>query len=533
MRIIWVMMLAFLSGTLSSIEQARVAALPPELCDNALDDDGDGRIDLQDEDCVCEVAEARSLIPNPSFEQLDCCPQNQAELDCAVGWLQASEATTDFMNECGWRGWSAFPAPTPIPDGKGFVGFRNGRVVQDVFYPNWKEYLGTCLTEPMKAGEHYRIQFDLGFTDTLNSPPIDIAFFGHRSCSVLPFGEDNPDLGCPSNDTAAWVQLGVLRASGKGNWSREVIDVRVAEQINAIVIGPDCSEQDYAFDTYYFLDNLILDQRSDFDFEIRTQQHPCDPRFTLEVALMAEANYQWYHNGIALLNEKSRELRIKTGPGNYQVRVTQSGDCKLSAVYSHQIPVLTGMTEAIICEGEIFEFFGEVLDQPGLYQHLLKSKYHCDSLVYLELQVLEPSYGIQEAWILPGEQLQYANQVFSQAGVYQVALQNQYGCDSLMELHILEEALFIPNAFSPNGDGLNDHFQVYSGMAQVEELLIFTRWGELVYQQQEPSGGHDKLAWNGERNGHPLPEGTYVYLLKMRSAHGEGRTYGGTLHLIR
>ena len=48
-----------------------------EICDNGVDDDGDGRVDQNDEDCFCELAEAVSLIPNPSFENQDCCPNNR------------------------------------------------------------------------------------------------------------------------------------------------------------------------------------------------------------------------------------------------------------------------------------------------------------------------------------------------------------------------------------------------------------------------------------------------------------------------
>ena len=55
-----------------------------EICDNAIDDDLDGLIDLNDPDCTCESTEPVSLIPNPSFEDLDCCPDNRSQLNCAT-----------------------------------------------------------------------------------------------------------------------------------------------------------------------------------------------------------------------------------------------------------------------------------------------------------------------------------------------------------------------------------------------------------------------------------------------------------------
>ena len=58
-----------------------------EICDNAIDDDGDGMIDLNDQDCFCMTPTPESLIPNPSFEEQDCCPSTRSELDCATGWI--------------------------------------------------------------------------------------------------------------------------------------------------------------------------------------------------------------------------------------------------------------------------------------------------------------------------------------------------------------------------------------------------------------------------------------------------------------
>ncbi|MEL6717894.1 MAG: hypothetical protein AAFP82_04195, partial [Bacteroidota bacterium] len=81
----------FLSFSTSSME---------EICDNALDDDRDGLIDINDPDCVCEVLEPISLIPNPSFEDLNCCPSGRSQLNCAEVWIQASEPTTDLIHSC-------------------------------------------------------------------------------------------------------------------------------------------------------------------------------------------------------------------------------------------------------------------------------------------------------------------------------------------------------------------------------------------------------------------------------------------------
>jgi hypothetical protein len=108
----------------------------PEICDNAIDDDGDGLIDLNDPDCSCADDITQLFIANPSFEELDCCPSNGAAVHCASGWVQASDRSTDFLHTCGWNGWAEFPPPLPYPDGVGAIGFRDGRVTQAG--PEWK-----------------------------------------------------------------------------------------------------------------------------------------------------------------------------------------------------------------------------------------------------------------------------------------------------------------------------------------------------------------------------------------------------------
>lgn len=160
-----------------------------EICDNGIDDDGDGLIDLNDPECTCELLEPESLIPNPSFEQLNCCPSDLEQLHCAKFWIQASTPTTDFIHACGWMGYERYPPPWPFPDGNGVLGFRDGIFLRNENpQRNWKEYAGACLINPMRKGVEYRFEFYVGFVSPDISPPINISFFGTTECANLPFG---------------------------------------------------------------------------------------------------------------------------------------------------------------------------------------------------------------------------------------------------------------------------------------------------------------------------------------------------------
>src|SRR5687767_5292395 len=111
-----------------------------EICDNGVDDDNDGLVDLKDvAECRCTgigtTQQAASLIPNASFEQMDCCPSTFSMMDCATSWIQATEATSDYFNNCDY----VAPAITnaglvPFPDGNGAVG--------TLFLHDWQEYVG-------------------------------------------------------------------------------------------------------------------------------------------------------------------------------------------------------------------------------------------------------------------------------------------------------------------------------------------------------------------------------------------------------
>ena len=129
-----------------------------EICDNGIDDDGDGLIDLNDiTDCDCGgVGDTvvSSLIPNSSFENMDCCPQTWSELYCATDWVQASGATSDFFNTCGYiPGNMSTTGLIPLPDGEGAVG--------GIIAGGWQEYVGSCLLAPMLAGQGYTLEFYL------------------------------------------------------------------------------------------------------------------------------------------------------------------------------------------------------------------------------------------------------------------------------------------------------------------------------------------------------------------------------------
>lgn len=88
--------------------------------------------------------------------------------------------------------------------------------------------------------------------------------------------------------------------------------------------------------------------------------------------------------------------------------------------------------------------------------------------------------------------------------------------------------LFPPNAFSPNGDDVNDEFLVQGKYILSYEIQIFNRWGELMYESKDMSKG-----WDGKYKGEICQPGLYYYRIYAKGTKNQVKIITGTLHLLR
>jgi gliding motility-associated-like protein len=96
----------------------------------------------------------------------------------------------------------------------------------------------------------------------------------------------------------------------------------------------------------------------------------------------------------------------------------------------------------------------------------------------------------------------------------------------------LDDAIswFVPNAFTPNGDGENDLFMPVLRNMELIKLEVFNRWGEQMWMTEDPS----TMGWNGMHVGEiEVVPGAYVWKLQMRKSDGQLMTKSGSLNLIR
>ncbi|PHR45410.1 MAG: hypothetical protein COA32_13275 [Fluviicola sp.] len=319
-----------------------------EICDNGIDDTGNGLIDLNDPDCDCDgfgqSQAIPSLIPNPSFEDNSCCPSSYSQLSCADTWIQATTATSDYFN-CGYSFGASDNAGLTPPDGDAYVGA--------IYSDGWMEYVGACLLQPMNAGETYTLSFNIasvpmdnfGGTCNMNYSDVDVTIYGSDNCGALPVGT----TGCPSNASAQWDIISTETYSPDGNWEIITFEITPTQNINAVMIGAPCTlPPDYNGSCYaYFMyDNLILASNSFFNsLNIDQQGSFCSNDLTLEAtADSVGGDWQWYFEGVALVGETDAILDLSglgLGEGEYNVMYTIGDDCDVEnhIVDPPQLPV--------------------------------------------------------------------------------------------------------------------------------------------------------------------------------------------------
>lgn len=114
-------------------------------------------------------------------------------------------------------------------------------------------------------------------------------------------------------------------------------------------------------------------------------------------------------------------------------------------------------------------------------------------------------------------------------------VENQYGCMDTAYQYInidYKTTVYIPNAFTPNGDNINDYFGLVGEGIQTEgfSMLIYNRWGNLVYQTNNPND-----PWNGKMNntGEIVESGTYVYYIRYTEHTGLDQYVHGQINVVK
>jgi gliding motility-associated-like protein len=162
------------------------------------------------------------------------------------------------------------------------------------------------------------------------------------------------------------------------------------------------------------------------------------------------------------------------------------------------------------------------------------------------LQVDSPNQDLSYSWSLynssvgTGPSYSLSGATESDNGFYSVEAIDSVGCvaQASVEVTIISCDIKIPEAITPNGNGVNEMF-IIEGIAAYPntELIIFNRWGSKVYESKDYQNEWDGSSQNNLNiGGNELPEGTYFYIMKLGGTEGEetyGKIYKGYVYIKR
>ena len=116
---------------------------------------------------------------------------------------------------------------------------------------------------------------------------------------------------------------------------------------------------------------------------------------------------------------------------------------------------------------------------------------------------------------------------------YTLTVTNKNGCTASESVVVNKDCFIdIPNAFSPNDDGVNDYFfprQMLSGKVTQFRMQVLSRWGQVLFETTTIDG----RGWDGRFNGKDQPGGVYLYLIETTLDHSKEEKYTGNVTLIR
>jgi len=322
-----------------------------EICDNAIDDDGDGLIDLFDEDCNCGAglnAQELNAIANPGFDSSSCCPPQiwtNNNLNCVDDWSASNTNWgawgLQYLNSCDTCGlynfwWNTLlPPECSSPSANGFLGLIYWS--NNVNWVNYN-YASSCLNIPFTPNNTYTLDFDV-FNNWWNAnwgwyanDTLRLSLYGTTNCNNIPL---STPIGTSACSDPNWVVLDSIipLVPTDSLWHNYTFNFQPSSTITGIAIGPSCDLTSPTGTFNYhrvFLDNLNLEYSHTYNLAIAESGGFCTNDYLLSATIdTIGGTWQWYQDSIALVGETNAILDITNfGAGDYTARYILSGRCQ-------------------------------------------------------------------------------------------------------------------------------------------------------------------------------------------------------------
>lgn len=487
----------------------------------------------------------QNLVPNCEFELTNGCPTGQGQINRAKYW-KTPGGTSDYCHACNSGNFSV--PYNQWGNQAALSGSGYAHIIS--YYPsqgNFSEYIYTQLACPLQAGQSYEVSFYVSCSEDSHFAIDGIGAFLSVSA---PIQTDNDFIDIGTQVYVSTPQGHVL--DDKNGWEKvygtyianggeKYITIGNFLPVSELTIVPFAS-WNTSIASYYIENVSVIGTTSLIDLGPDTTICPNDT-VILDISGICNISALTWEDG-------SNDTIRKVGPGTYSI----SGEIGCSNFYeditisSTPDPGTFLPADTVRCNGmsidiiptQTFDAYQwqDGSDQPiytsnvdGLFWLEATDQYGCifyDSVDVGNLNA--PSFFLgydtlmcmgSEVILNPGLDSNYNHFTWSDyssdlilavsdSGEYWLHVSNPCGemSDTIfISTYNCDPAIAAPNAFTPNGDGLNDRFELKAENITNFNMYIYDRWGTLIFESKDLQYG-----WDGTFNGNACSGGAYVWL---------------------
>ena len=514
------------------------------------------------------LAGAQNLIPNGGFEKYSSLPDDYGQANRAKYWTNVNlnyegppYGSPDYYHTSGtMEDYFGQILPHKGSGQMGFATYKTDNI-------NFREYISTAFSIPLEAGKHYEVSFYLsngkGGEYTFRSNNIGFHF------SVHPLYQSEAE---PVDAEPYWEIPTIV--SHYDEWQKYSFNITPTEDVHVMTIGNFRDDENTEISpngingAYYFIDHIFV-RPTNYNLQVIGNKDLCYGESTTLYAV-GDFDYRWaISTDPTTIISTDSIMVVKPLITTTYIVYGNNDTTSITISVSDPIPLDLG-PDRLLCQGEKLKLDIATWGATYLWQDSsTKSKYTIRSdgiywvdvtvdgctvrdsiiIVYQALPVVELGHDMimcpgdiitLDAYI-PGADYLWQNE--SNSSNTEVTQPGQYwvevtlnGCSNrdTVNIYFDDEScyceLFVPNAFSPNGDGLND-LLLAKPKCPVDKYSfnVYNRWGSKVFESDQPGEG-----WNGYFNGRLSPVGVYIYQASFNyRGSDKPKVQKGSVTLIR
>jgi len=446
--------------------------------------------------CFVNSTKAQNFVVNGGFEDYDTCPDNMSQLERCRNWYIAYNSP-DFFN-CNFAG--TIPE-TFAYSGSGWVSMLGGNYALLSTVP-YNELIKTKMPSPLKKGKRYLVKFQLGlgfYSDPVNFIDFGLYFYNHYNTLTY------SSYGNECFPEKPQININPMQLT-KNSYTSFSFCYEPIEDMDSLLIGPFCNFLTATAPQVlvnFMFDDLSITEIGDLDFT-SDRNILCDSGY-VNFTSLSDSVYTvkaWSFEGAnpdTSTNENPSSI-FYNQQGTYDVYMVTKSVCGIDTVMYHDYIKVQSDSNYLFDNDTLTRCSSDVVQLsviPGVYKSIQWNNGFTGRAQYVN----------EDGWYR-----------CSAVGV----------CDTIVDSIYVDSRycpcdVFVPSAFTPDEDGINDIFRAYGEVSNFH-LRVYNRYAQMIFESDQID-----LGWDGSHEGQKVPLGVYVYRVDFVNCKNEFVTKRGVV----